>query len=126
VTGVFEMTTIKIGPTELRVIAIIFSLVHYFLQPAPVRLPFAGSEEIALGTLLVGLIAAILFIYYLVETIRVGRRLAMEDGKRLEQRLANEAKAAKKEMKKTEKEIIKSSSKKTNGKNALGDISRIN
>jgi len=125
VTGVFEMTTIKIGPTELRVLAIIFSLVHYFLEPAPVRLPFAGGEEIKLGTLVVGVIAAILFIYYVVETIRVGRRLAIEDGKRLERRLAKEAKAAEKEMKKMEKEN-KKSSKKTNGNNALGDISRIN
>ena len=124
VTGVFEMTTIKIGPTELRILAIIFSLVHYFLEPAPVRLPFAGGEEIKLGTLVVGVVAAILFVYYVVETIRVGRRLAIEDGKRLEQRLAKEAKAAEKEMKKMEKEL-KKSSKKANGKNALGDISRI-
>jgi hypothetical protein len=119
------MTTIKIGPTELRVLAIIFSLVHYFLEPAPVRLPFAGGEEIKLGTLVVGVIAAILFIYYVVETIRVGRRLAIEDGKRLERRLVKEAKAAEKEMKKMEKEF-KKSSKKSNGNNALGDISRIN
>ena len=124
VTGVFEMTTIKIGPTELRILAIIFSLVHYFLKPAPVTLPFAGGEEIKLGTLVVGVIAAILFVYYVVETIRVGRRLAIEDGKRLERRLAKEAKAAEKEMKKMEKEL-KKSSKKANGKNALGDISRI-
>lgn len=124
VTGVFEMTTIKIGPTELRILAIIFSLVHYFLKPAPVRLPFAGGEEIKLGTLVVGVIAAILFVYYVVETIRVGRRLAIEDGKRLERRLAKEAKAAEKEMKKMEKEL-KKSSKKANGKNALGDIPRI-
>ena len=124
VTGVFEMTTIKIGPTELRILAIIFSLVHYFLEPAPVRVPFAGGEEIKLGTLFVGVIAAILFVYYVVETIRVGRRLAIEDGKRLERRLAKEAKAAEKEMKKMEKEL-KKSSKKANGKNALGDISRI-
>jgi len=54
----------------------------------------------------------------------VGRRLAIEDGKRLERRLAKEAKAAEKEMKKMEKEL-KKSSKKANGKNALGDISRI-
>ena len=124
VTGVFEMTTIKIGPTELRILAIIFSLVHYFLEPAPVILPFAGGEEIKLGTLLVGAIAAILFVYYVIETIRVGRSLAIEDGKRLEQRLAKEAKAAEKEMKKMEKEF-KKSTKKANGKNALGDISRI-
>ncbi|HAE86007.1 MAG TPA: CDP-alcohol phosphatidyltransferase [Anaerolineaceae bacterium] len=125
VTGVFEMTTIKIGPTELRILAIIFSLVHYFLEPAPVRLPFAGGEEIKLGTLLVGVIAAILFVYYVVETIRVGRRLAIEDGKRLEQRLAKEAKEVRKQEKKMEKEL-KKSSKKANEKNALGDISRIN
>ena len=124
VTGVFEMTTIKIGPTELRILAIIFSLVHYFLEPAPVRLPFAGGEEIKLGTLVVGVVAAILFVYYVVETIRVGRRLAIEDGKRLERRLAKEAKAAEKEMKKMEKEL-KKSSKKANGKNALGGIPRI-
>ena len=77
VTGVFEMTTIKLGPTEIRVIAIIFSLVHFFIGIKNVNVPLFGSQTY--GTIVVGLIAALLFVYYLVETVRVSIKLERVD-----------------------------------------------
>jgi phosphatidylglycerophosphate synthase len=122
VTGVFEMTTIKIGPTELRLLAIIFGMVHYFVQPASVALPLVESQS--LGTVLVGGIAVLLFIYYIAETIHMGTVLAIEDGKRLERRLAKEAKQAEKAEKKLEKELKNPS--KSNHDNMIGSTSRVN
>jgi len=121
VTGVFEMTTIKIGPTELRLLAIIFGMVHYFVQPATVALPLVESQS--LGTVLVGAIAILLFIYYIAETIHMGTVLAIEDGKRLERRLAKEAKQAEKAEKKLEKELKNPS--KSKHENMIGSTSRV-
>jgi phosphatidylglycerophosphate synthase len=122
VTGVFEMTTIKLGPTELRVLAIIFALVHYFIQPSKVNLPLVEPQS--LGTVLIGAVAVLLFLYYVAETIRMGTILAIEDGKKLERQRAKEAKKAEKAEKKLEKELAKAP--KAKAEKMLGDISRIN
>jgi len=121
VTGVFEMTTIKLGPTEMRLLAVIFTLIYYFTKPASVNLPLLGSQTF--GDVVVGTIAVILFIYYIAETVRVSIHLAAEDGKRLEKRLAKEAKEAAKKQKKLEKELKKSS--KAKGENIMGNVSQI-
>ncbi|MEN6556118.1 MAG: CDP-alcohol phosphatidyltransferase family protein [Anaerolineaceae bacterium] len=90
VTGVFEMTTIKLGPTEMRLIAILFSLVNYFIGVKNVELPLFGSQFY--GTLTIGIIALILYVYYLVETVRVSIKLEKFDAERLAQRKEKEAK----------------------------------
>ncbi len=105
VTGVFEMTTIKLGPTEMRLIAIIFSLVNYFVGVKNVELPLVGSQTY--GTLVIGIIALILFVYYLVETVRVSVKLEKYDAERLIRRKEKEAKKQAKAAAKLEKKAAK-------------------
>jgi uncharacterized membrane protein YcjF (UPF0283 family) len=105
VTGVFEMTTIKLGPTEIRVIAIIFSLVHFFIGIKNVNVPLFGSQTY--GTIVVGLIAALLFVYYLVETVRVSIKLERVDAAQLALRQDKEAKKRTKAEEKLEKKAAK-------------------
>ena len=105
VTGVFEMTTIKLGPTEMRLIAIIFSLVNFFIGIKQVELPLVGSQTY--GTLMIGVIALILFLYYLVETVRVSVKLEKYDAERLIRRKEKEAKKLAKAAAKLEKKSAK-------------------
>ena len=105
VTGVFEMTTIKLGPTEIRVIAIIFSLVHFFIGIKNVNVPLFGSQTY--GTIVVGLIAALLFVYYLVETVRVSIKLERVDAAQLALRQEKEAEKRAKAEEKLEKKAAK-------------------
>jgi len=130
VTGVFEMTTIKLGPTEMRLIAIIFSLVNYFIGIKNVELPLVGSQTY--GTLVIAIIALILFVYYLVETVRVSVKLEKYDAERLVERKEKEArkqvkaavklenKAAKKQRKLAEKTA--KTQKKKKKKHAVEEI----
>ena len=105
VTGVFEMTTIKLGPTEMRLIAIIFSLVNYFIGIKNVELPLVGSQTY--GTLVIAIIALILFVYYLVETVRVSVKLEKYDAERLVKRKEKEARKQVKAAVKLENKAVK-------------------
>ncbi|MEL7645113.1 MAG: CDP-alcohol phosphatidyltransferase family protein [Anaerolineaceae bacterium] len=109
VTGVFEMTTIKLGPTEMRLIAIIFSLVNYFIGVKNVTLPLFGSQTY--GTLVIAIFALILFVYYLVETVRVSLKLEKIDAEQLAKRKAKEAKKLAKAALKLEKADVKDAKK---------------
>ncbi|MFZ3150713.1 MAG: CDP-alcohol phosphatidyltransferase family protein [Anaerolineaceae bacterium] len=111
VTGVFEMTTIKLGPTEIRIIGITYNLIVYFAGMGTVQLPGILGEQ-TIGTVAFAAIALILFSYYVVETIRVSLHLALSDGRRLDKRLEKEAKKAEKEAKRAEKEQRKLSKSK--------------
>lgn len=102
VTGVFEMTTIKLGPTEIRVIGIAYNFIVYFAGMGTIQLPGILGEQ-TIGTIAFAAIALFLFSYYVVETIRVSLRLALLDGKRLERKLEREAKKTEKEQRKLSK-----------------------
>jgi len=98
VTGVFEMTSMKLGPTEIRVIAILANALVFFFGNPEFTLPIVGTVNTF--TVILGVITAILYIYFIYKTIVDGRRLALLDGKRLERRLEREAKKeAKSQMK---------------------------
>jgi len=99
VTGVFVMTNIKLGPTEIRLIAIIFNTIVFFSGNMPIKVP-GFAEPIVLGTVILGAVAIILGLYFAYETIIVGRKLAAQDELALERRkLKAEKKAARKALK---------------------------
>lgn len=90
VTGVFQITNAKIGPTEIRVMAIILNTIMFFAGNHTLMvLPYLGG--VSAYTLFVGLIALVLFIYFVVNTSIHVHRLALLDGKRLERKQAKKA-----------------------------------
>lgn len=91
VTGVFQITNAKIGPTEIRVMAIILNTLMFFIgNHTLITLPYFNG--VSGYTLFVGLIAVTLFVYFVVNTSIHVRRLALLDGKRLERKQARKAK----------------------------------
>ena len=94
VTGTFEMTSMKLGPTEIRLLAILINSLIFFIGNPIITLPVWG--QVKLFTILLSAIAAFLFVYFIYRTIVEGMRLALLDGKRLERRLEREAAKAEK------------------------------
>jgi archaetidylinositol phosphate synthase len=91
VTGLFQITNAKIGPTEIRVLAIILNIAMFFAgNKAIMTLPYLGG--ISIYTLITGIIAFAMGIYFFVNTSIHVRRLALLDGKRLERKQAKKAK----------------------------------
>lgn len=110
-TGVFEMTSIKIGPTEIRLIAILFNTYAYFFgNPMLPGYKFL-DEELSVGTLVVGIIGALMFLYFIYQTLRTSMQLAREDEEALARRKANEAAKALKAERKLEKKAEKKKAK---------------
>ncbi len=106
VTGTFEMTSIGIGPTEVRLFVVILNTVLYFtgtggyiwtitIQGEPYGLTF--------GSIIV-FVAAIAFLgYYIYQVLRTAIILAAQDEARLVKRQAKEARKAEKAARKAEK-----------------------
>jgi len=93
VTGVFQITNAKVGPTEIRVMAIVLNTVMFFVGDNTIMsLPYFGG--ISAYTLFTAIIAITLFIYFVVNTSIHVRRLALLDGKRLERKQAKKAQNA--------------------------------
>jgi len=94
VTGVFQITNAKIGPTEIRLIAILSNTVLFFVGDLSFNLPLVGS--ISLYTLIVGVLAIVMLIYFMVNTSVQAKKLQMLDEKRLERKLEKQSKMEKK------------------------------
>lgn len=92
VTGVFQMTNALLGPTEVRVLAILLNTAIFFIGNPTFSLPYFGQTSFY--TIVVGVLTLAMFIYFLVNTSIQSRKLALLDGKRLERKQAK-AKAAK-------------------------------
>lgn len=108
VTGVFVMTNMKLGPTEIRVIAIIFNTLVFLRGNKPIaNFPILNQPPTP-GTLLLGAIAIILACYFSYETIFVGRKLAAQDELALARR---KEKAERKAEKKAQKKQFKNQRK---------------
>jgi phosphatidylglycerophosphate synthase len=88
VTGVFTITSAFIGPTEIRLLAIIINIIIFFSGPVPVTLPWIGQTN--LFTLVTGVLALIMFLYFMINTAIQARKLKLLDEKRLERRLSKE------------------------------------
>ena len=95
VTGVFQITSAKIGPTEIRVLGIVLNTVMFFTEiSTPFNLPYFGpSSAYTLATLI---LALALVVYFLINTGIQLRRLALLDGKRLERKLEKSKKESRK------------------------------
>jgi archaetidylinositol phosphate synthase len=67
VSGKFQLSYAKVGPTEMRLIAIIASILIYFLENPSIDLSFVS---LTVFDLIVAVIAALLFIVFLTTTMR--------------------------------------------------------
>jgi phosphatidylglycerophosphate synthase len=92
VTGVFQITNAKIGPTEVRVLAILANTTILIVGNPSVNLPFIGSTT--LYTLIVGFLAVLMTLYFLINTSIQARKLQLLDEKRLERKLEKMKQAA--------------------------------
>lgn len=84
VTGVFNITNAKIGPTEIRVLAILANTTMLIIGNPKVNLPIFGPTT--LYTLFVGFIALLMTLYFLINTSIQARKLQLLDEKRLERK----------------------------------------
>jgi len=84
VTGVFQITNAKIGPTEIRLLAIIANTSMLIIGNPIVNLPVFGPTT--LYTLFVGFIALLMTLYFLFNTSMQARKLQLLDEKRLERK----------------------------------------
>jgi phosphatidylglycerophosphate synthase len=84
VTGVFQITSVKIGPTEIRLLAIIANTSMLIIGNPKVNLPIFGQTT--LYTLVVGLVALVMTLYFLINTSIQARKLKLLDEKQLERK----------------------------------------
>ncbi len=92
VTGVFNITSAKIGPTEIRVLAILANTTMLIIGNPKVNLPI--FEPTTLYTLFVGFIALLMTLYFLINTSIQARKLQLLDEKRLERKQEKQKNAA--------------------------------
>src|SRR5690606_7821957 len=110
VTGTFEMTSIGVGPTEVRLFVIILNTVLYFTGIGGyLWTPTFRGEEIGMtiGSIIVLGFGIAFLGYYVYQVLRTAVTLAAEDEARLVRRLEKEAHKAEKSERKVEKKIRK-------------------
>lgn len=88
VTGIFTITNAYIGPTEIRLLAVIINIIIFYSDEVTYNLPWVG--EISLFTLVTGALALIMFLYFMINTAIQAYKLKLLDEKRLERKLAKE------------------------------------
>ena len=84
VTGIFRISNAKIGPTEVRVLAILSNTIILILGNPKINLPFFGPTT--LYTLIVGFLALVMALYFLINTGIQAQKLQLLDEKRLERK----------------------------------------
>lgn len=72
-TGVFKISYIGLGPTEIRLIAVLLNTFIYFFGNPLIRLPFL---TLSVYDLAAALLALLIFAVFMVETVRQARELA--------------------------------------------------
>ena len=105
VTGTFEMTSIGIGPTEVRLMAIILNTVLYFTGIGGYIWSLTIKGEViglTIGSIIVGILAILFLIYFVYQVISSAIVLAAQDEARLKKRRAKEARKAEKTLLKVE------------------------
>ncbi len=88
VTGIFTITNAYIGPTEIRLLAVIINIIIFYSGEVIYNLPWVG--ETSLFTLVTGALALIMFLYFMINTAIQAYKLKLLDEKRLERKLAKE------------------------------------
>lgn len=110
-TGVFEMTTMRIGPTEARLMAVLFNTFVFLFGNPRTRImqvgPWALEKPLSIGSIFLFLVGVLLVVYYIYLSISTGRVLAAKDERRLAKRKAKEARKAEKALRKAEKAALK-------------------
>lgn len=98
VTGLFEMTSIGIGPTEVRLMGIILNITLFFTGIGENLWTFDVQGQtigLNIGSIVVLIVGVAVLLYYIYSVIRTGITLAAQDEVRLEKRKAKEALKAK-------------------------------
>lgn len=114
-TGVFEMTSIKIGPTEMRLVIIALNTVVYYVGAGSSLFEVTIASQVIpvnLGTLVLGVFAVLFILYYIYQVITTGSQLAIEDGEALKRRQLEQSTDRK--LTKAEKKAAKKAKKHTN------------
>lgn len=127
-TGVFEMTSIKLGPTEVRLIAIILNTVVFFVGAGGTLFEVTIASQlipINIGTLVMAIFAVIFLLYYIYQIITTGRQLAYEDGEALKRSRLQEKKTAQAERKLSKAQKKAAKNAKGHAKNIQEDSSRV-
>ncbi len=88
VTGTFQITNAKVGPTEIRVLAIIANTAIFFIGDVLYQLPIFGTTS--LYTLIVGVMTFLMVLYFMINTGIQAHKLAILDEKRLERKQARQ------------------------------------
>lgn len=109
VTGVFQITSAKIGPTEIRVLAIILNTAMFVIGNPTFTLPVFGQTS--LYTLVVGIIATAMTVYFLVNTSIKARQLALLDEERLKRKQAKQKSSSNKATRESGNHIQEATSK---------------
>jgi len=115
-TGVFEMTSIKIGPTEMRLAIIVLNTLVYFVGAGGSLFDVSIASQVIpvnLGTLVLGVFAILFLLYYIYQIITTGSQLAYEDGEALKRRQLEEKNPSQVDAKlrKAEKKAVKKAKK---------------
>ncbi|MCJ7659396.1 MAG: CDP-alcohol phosphatidyltransferase family protein [Anaerolineales bacterium] len=76
VSGVFKISDGKLGPTEIRAIAILINVFIFFFGNPSINLPTGGTTVIDLAVLI---IALALFLIFIGSSLQQARQLAKED-----------------------------------------------
>jgi len=81
VVGEFKISYSRLGPTEVRVLAIILNSVMYFVgvQQIPLNLSRFGNISLNPYDLVVGLVAFLLFFFFIVTAVQEAAHLAKAD-----------------------------------------------
>jgi len=110
VTGVFEMTSIGVGPTEVRVLAIILNTVLYFTGIGGTIWPLEINKvayDLNIGSIVVAVLAIAFLVYYIYQVLRTAIILAAADEERLVKRKEKEARKAEKALYKSQKKAYR-------------------
>lgn len=124
VTGTFEMTSIGVGPTEVRLMAIILNTVLFFTGIGGYLWNLTIKGEVfglTIGSIIIGILAILFLLYYIYQVITTGIVLAAQDEERLVLRKAKEARKAEKALLKAEKKAAKRYSKRQAKANKIAD-----
>jgi archaetidylinositol phosphate synthase len=74
--GVFKISLWKIGPTEIRVMAIMANVVVFFIGNPVVATPLGA---VSLYNSIIVFVAVLLLVFFVVESLRTGGELARQD-----------------------------------------------
>jgi len=114
-TGVFEMTSIKIGPTEMRLAIITLNTIVFFLGAGGSLFEVTLASQVIpvnLGTLVLGIFSILFVLYYIYQIITTGSQLAIEDGEALKRRQLEQS--GERKLTKAEKKAAKKAKKHAN------------